>query len=95
MAAFMAAWGLAQAHDGHAPATQGGRTILQRQPLPDAPGRHGVMLTVDYAPGEASPAHRHPGSVFAYVLGDDCVAERAEHGLAGARRCVYRIRPVR
>lgn len=56
------------AHDGHAPPGQGSRTVLQRQPLPDAPGRYGVMLTVSYAPGEASPAHRHPGSVFAYVL---------------------------
>ncbi|GAB2844371.1 hypothetical protein GCM10027277_10200 [Pseudoduganella ginsengisoli] len=58
----------AHAHDGHAPQGQGSRTVLQRQPLPDAPGRYGVMLTVSYAPGEASPAHRHPGSVFAYVL---------------------------
>lgn len=68
LAALAAACGLAAAHEGHGPAAQGGRTVLQRQPLPDAPGRYGVMLTVDYAPGEASPAHRHPGSVFAYVL---------------------------
>ncbi len=59
--------GAAPAHDGHAQ-QQGGRVVLQRQPLPDAPGRDGILLTVTYAPGEASPAHRHPGSVFAYVL---------------------------
>lgn len=33
--------------------------------------------------------------VFQRVLGDDCVVERPEHLLSGARRCVYRIRPVR
>lgn len=33
--------------------------------------------------------------VFQRVLGDDCTVERAEHLLSGARRCVYRIRPVR
>lgn len=33
--------------------------------------------------------------VFQRVLGNDCTVERTEHVLAGARRCVYRIRPVR
>jgi predicted ArsR family transcriptional regulator len=33
--------------------------------------------------------------VFQRVLGDSCTVERAEHVLSGARRCVYRIRPVR
>lgn len=33
--------------------------------------------------------------VFQRVLGDDCTVERAEHLLSGARRCVYRLRPVR
>lgn len=33
--------------------------------------------------------------VFQRVLGDHCTVERAEHVLSGARRCVYRIRPVR
>jgi predicted ArsR family transcriptional regulator len=32
--------------------------------------------------------------VFQRVLGSDCTVERAEHMLAGARRCVYLIRPV-
>lgn len=68
MAALATASAGAPAHDGHPQPGQGSRTVLQRQPLPDAPGRYGVMLTVTYAPGEASPAHRHPGSVFAYVL---------------------------
>lgn len=32
--------------------------------------------------------------IFQRVLGDDCVVARTEHVLAGARRCVYVIRPV-
>ena len=32
--------------------------------------------------------------MFRRVLGDDCEVERTEHVLAGARRCVYVIRPV-
>lgn len=31
--------------------------------------------------------------LFQRVLGDGCTVERAEHVLAGARRCVYIIRP--
>jgi len=33
--------------------------------------------------------------VFQRVLGAGCKVERAEHLLAGARRCVYRITPIR
>lgn len=32
--------------------------------------------------------------LFQRVLGDGCTVERAEHVLAGARRCVYIIRPL-
>lgn len=42
--------------------------LLMQQALPDAPGKHAVMVTVTYAPGASSEAHLHPGSVFAYVL---------------------------
>lgn len=41
---------------------------LMHQALPDAPGKNVVMATVNYAPGQASDPHVHPGSVFAYVL---------------------------
>lgn len=56
--------------DGHAPAEVGKETraILQKLGLPDAAGKNGIMLTVTYAPGQASLPHVHPGSVFAYVL---------------------------
>lgn len=42
--------------------------VLQEQRPSNAPGKKAVMLTVNYAPGQASPAHRHPGAVMAYVL---------------------------
>jgi quercetin dioxygenase-like cupin family protein len=42
--------------------------VLQEKQPSNAPGKNVVMLTVSYAPGEASPAHQHPGAVMAYVL---------------------------
>ena len=36
--------------------------------LPDVPGKEAVMVTVEYPPGGASPAHRHDADVFVYVL---------------------------
>lgn len=53
------------AHDG---AGQETRALLLQRALPDLPGKTGIMATVRYAPGQASIAHEHPGSVFAYVL---------------------------
>jgi quercetin dioxygenase-like cupin family protein len=43
-------------------------TILARHPLPEAKGKEAIIATVDYAPGAASPPHRHPGSAISYVL---------------------------
>lgn len=42
--------------------------VLQQQQPSNAPGKSAVMLTVSYAPEQASPAHQHPGAVMAYVL---------------------------
>ena len=64
----------AQAHDGPHPG-QESRAVLQALPLPDAPGKKGIMLTVTYEPGQASKPHRHPGSVFAYVLEGEVVSQ--------------------
>lgn len=33
-------------------------------------------------------------AIFQRVMGEDCSVERSEHLLAGARRCVYVIKPV-
>ena len=54
-------------------------------PLANAPGRHLIALTVHYAPGEASRAHRHPGAAFVYVL-----EGRVRSALAGQPARVYR-----
>ena len=36
--------------------------------LSDLPGKEGLMITVDYAPGAADPMHRHHAHAFVYVL---------------------------
>ncbi len=43
-------------------------TLLRKQDLHDLRGKEGVVLTVRFAPGESSPAHRHNGHTFVYVL---------------------------
>jgi quercetin dioxygenase-like cupin family protein len=42
--------------------------VLQKRALPDAPGKKVMVVVVNYAPGQASYGHAHPGSVIAYVL---------------------------
>ncbi|MGA7811636.1 cupin domain-containing protein, partial [Caballeronia sp.] len=41
--------------------------------IPNIPGKSLSAVVVDYAPGAASPAHRHAGSAFiyAYVVSGD------------------------
>jgi quercetin dioxygenase-like cupin family protein len=41
---------------------------LMTKDLTGIPGKEGVMLTVEYAPGESSAAHRHNAHTFVYVL---------------------------
>lgn len=48
---------------------------LQKQRLPDAPGKQVVMVIVSFEPGQASAPHLHPGSVFAYVLEGEVVSQ--------------------
>jgi quercetin dioxygenase-like cupin family protein len=63
----------AAAHDAH-----GGEekvTPVQMQKLPDAPGKQVIMAVVSYEPGQASAAHVHSGSVFAYVLEGEIVSQ--------------------
>jgi quercetin dioxygenase-like cupin family protein len=43
-------------------------TPLMAQALAGLKGKEGMMLTVEYAPGEASTKHRHNAHVFVYVL---------------------------
>jgi quercetin dioxygenase-like cupin family protein len=41
---------------------------LMAKEFSDIAGKEGLMLTVAYAPGEASTKHRHNAHVFVYVL---------------------------
>jgi quercetin dioxygenase-like cupin family protein len=41
---------------------------LMTQALANAPGQTLTAVTVNYPPGGKSGAHRHPGSVFVYVV---------------------------
>jgi len=43
-------------------------TPLLSQDLTDMPGKEGLMITVEYAPGGADPIHRHNAHGFIYVL---------------------------
>ncbi|WP_411881840.1 cupin domain-containing protein [Polaromonas sp. YR568] len=43
-------------------------TPLMSRDLSDLPGKEGLMITVDYAPGAADPVHRHRAHGFIYVL---------------------------
>jgi len=36
--------------------------------LRDIPGKEGLMITVEYAPGGSDPVHRHNAHGFIYVL---------------------------
>jgi len=43
------------------------RTVLQQKTL-SAPGRDGVLVRAELAPGGTSVRHTHPGEEFGYVL---------------------------
>ncbi|WP_194790931.1 cupin domain-containing protein [Pseudomonas sp. UFMG81] len=42
-------------------------TVVFDHPLPNVPGKSMRGVVVDYAPGAASPSHRHPSSAFIYA----------------------------
>jgi quercetin dioxygenase-like cupin family protein len=48
-------------------ADRAGTVPLRSQPLPDL-NKVADMITVEYAPGQSTPAHRHNAHVFVYVL---------------------------
>jgi quercetin dioxygenase-like cupin family protein len=41
--------------------------LLSRD-ISEFPGKEGVMITVEYAPGASEPIHRHNAHVFVYVV---------------------------
>jgi quercetin dioxygenase-like cupin family protein len=50
---------------------------LLAKDIPEFQGKEAVMMTVTYAPGQASPAHRHHAHVFVYVLEGSVVMQVA------------------
>jgi quercetin dioxygenase-like cupin family protein len=50
--------------------------------LPNVPGKRLTAVVVNYGPGEASPAHHHSGSVFAFVLSGEIKSENSATGPA-------------
>jgi quercetin dioxygenase-like cupin family protein len=50
--------------------------------LPNVSGKSITAIMVRYAGGEKSPAHRHAGSVFAYVLAGSIRSENSATGAA-------------
>jgi quercetin dioxygenase-like cupin family protein len=53
---------------GTATAQQAKVTPLMSKDLAGDPGKEVLMITVEHAPGEASPVHRHNAQAFVYVL---------------------------
>ncbi len=43
-------------------------TQLMSRDLTQFPGKEGVMITVEYPPGNSDPIHRHNAYAFVYVL---------------------------
>ena len=43
-------------------------TTLMSKDLLDCPGKEGLMIMVEYAPGWSDPIHRHNAQAFVYVL---------------------------
>ena len=43
-------------------------TDLMSKDLPNLPGKEGLMITVEYPPGNVDPIHRHNANAFIYVL---------------------------
>ena len=59
----------AAAQADKAPAADDTRvTPLLVRPFDDIPGKEGMVLTVEYAPGASTEAHRHDAHTFVYVL---------------------------
>ena len=48
---------------------------LQQKDLIDIPGKEGLMVAVEIAPGESVPKHRHNSNVFVYVLSGTIVTQ--------------------
>lgn len=77
--ALFALGATAYANDGAAPAATDTKInpLLAKELTGVAPGKGATMLTVEYAPGASTPAHRHSGHTFVYVLEGSIVMQVA------------------
>lgn len=50
---------------------------IDSYPLPNVPGKRVTIVRVSYGPGGFSPAHRHAGSVTAYITKGDIRSQLA------------------
>jgi quercetin dioxygenase-like cupin family protein len=50
------------------PAQQAKVTEVLSKDFSNIPGKEGLMITVEYAPGASDPVHRHNAQAFLYVL---------------------------
>jgi quercetin dioxygenase-like cupin family protein len=60
-------------------------TVFSGQ-LPNVPGKTLTAVVVEYGPGDSTPAHRHAGSVIAYVISGQI---RSENSATGAVRVYH------
>lgn len=69
VAAVVIASFLALSYAGGVAAQQPGakRTVLTQRDISGIPGREGVMVITELAPGAKEPWHTHPGDLFAFV----------------------------
>jgi len=44
------------------------KTLMSKDLMDYCPGKEGLMITVEYAPGGSTPVHRHNAYAFVYVL---------------------------
>ena len=57
------------AHGDESPKAESPRApTLMTRDLAGIPGKEGIVLTVEFAPGESGKPHRHDANVFVYVL---------------------------
>jgi quercetin dioxygenase-like cupin family protein len=65
------------AHAADSPPTAATVAPLLTQALPNIEGKEVTMVTVEYAPGGISTAHRHNANTFVYVLEGSVVMQVA------------------
>ena len=86
-AATLLAAGLTAAPSARAADTDAKVTPVFTAKLPNVPGKSLTAVLVSYGPGGKTPAHRHAGSVFAYVLSGAIRSEVSAAGPASAEPC--------